>query len=86
MQTDLKLVEDEERFVVEYGVDGGDDHGLLGSGGVGGPRLDDGRRVDHQRDLAARGAHVGEELRRPPQQRVLAGQRQVLKPVRIENN
>ena len=63
--------------MVEDGVHGGDDHGVC----VGRARLDHGRRVDHQRDLAAGGAHVGEEQRRPPQQRVLARQRQVLEPV-----
>ena len=67
--------------MVGDGVDGCDDHGLVGVGRA--PRLDDGRRVDHERDLAPRVAHVGEELRRPPQQRVLPGQRQVFKPIYI---
>ena len=67
--------------MVGDGVDGGDDHGV----GVGRPGLHHGRRVHHQRDLAPRVAHVGEELRRPPQQRVLAGQRQVLEPVMVGN-
>ena len=67
--------------MVGDGVDGCDDHGLVGVGGA--PRLDDGRRVDHERDLAARVAHVREELRRPPQQRVLPGQGQVLEPIYI---